>query len=58
MTECSIQYEIEIDRYWGRMIVRKTRPVWEWERHLKWSAPATGDRCTMAVFIFDGTIGL
>lgn len=32
----------------GQVVVLRSRPVWGWERHLKWSAPATGERTAMA----------
>ena len=44
----AVRYEID-DRY-PRLVVRKIRPVWQWEREVKWSAPETGVETCMEVW--------
>jgi hypothetical protein len=29
------------------VVVLRSRPVWDWERELKWSAPETGERTSL-----------
>lgn len=45
-----LEYELEVDRYWRRLIIRKTRPTWDWERNLNFSASCTEDRQVMRVW--------
>ena len=40
----------EIDSRYPWLVIRKIRPVYDWERELKWSPPLTGDETCMKVW--------
>ena len=40
----------DIDSRYPWLVIRKIRPVYDWERHLKWSMPETASEHCMAVW--------
>lgn len=49
-------FTYELPKY-NKLVIYKIRPTWEWERHLKWSAPSTTDTQVMKVWTQE-TLGL
>lgn len=47
----------EVAPYGREVIIRKIRPVWAFERSLKWSTPPEGDECQMDAWTQE-TLGL
>lgn len=39
-----MRYEIELDSYWQRIIIRKFRPIWPFERETRFIPPIAADQ--------------
>lgn len=47
-----MRYVIEHDSYWQRIIIRKFRPIWPFERETRFIRPVAADQSEMQMAVW------